>query len=142
MNVTGPQLGAMLLRVSLGVVLLMHSAYLKFYVFSLPGTAQFFASIGLPEALAYLVFVVEVLAGVALIAGYQVRIAALSVIPVLLGATWVHAANGWLFTNSGGGWEYPLYLAVAAFAQFLLGAGAFAIRSGERTMRLAPAAEG
>ena len=47
--------------------------------------------------------------------------------PVLLGAAWVHSGNGWLFTNEGGGWEYPLFLTVAAFAQALLGDGAYAL---------------
>ncbi|MDX1517303.1 MAG: hypothetical protein R3288_10710, partial [Woeseiaceae bacterium] len=40
---------------------------------------------------------------------------------------WAHSANGWLFTNEGGGWEYPLFLAAIAGAQVLLGAGAFAL---------------
>jgi putative oxidoreductase len=50
-------------------------------------------------------------------------------VPVLIGATWAHAGNGWLFTNKGGGWEYPLFLAFAAVAQALLGGGAFALTS-------------
>jgi putative oxidoreductase len=38
--------GALLLRVSLGVMFIAH-ALLKYFVFTLPGTAQFFASLGL-----------------------------------------------------------------------------------------------
>ena len=44
----GVPYGIALLRVSLGVMLVAHSVLLKYFVFTLPGTAQFFVSIGLP----------------------------------------------------------------------------------------------
>jgi putative oxidoreductase len=119
--------GAFITRISLGLVLIVHSVYLKLVVFTLPGTADFFVSLGLPYAGAYAVFAVESLAGLALVLGYRVRLAAAAVIPVLLGATWVHWSNGWLFTNQGGGWEYPLFLAAVAAAQVFLGAGSYAL---------------
>ncbi|MDC0661488.1 DoxX family protein [Marinobacter sp. SS21] len=122
-----PEWAAMILRTVLGLVMVAHSLYLKLVVFTLPGTAQFFESIGLPGPLAYLVFTVEALAGLALILGYQTRLAALVLIPVLLGATWAHLGNGWLFTNSGGGWEYPLVLVALAVVQVMLGSGALAL---------------
>ncbi len=115
--------GATLLRVSLGIVLLAHSAWLKVMVFGIAGTVGFFESLGLPAFTAYLTIATEVAAGLALIAGYQVRLAALAVIPVLLGASWVHASNGWLFSNANGGWEYPLFLVVAALVQVFIGGG-------------------
>jgi putative oxidoreductase len=121
------QLGVTLLRVGLGVVYLAHGFYLKLFVFTLPGTAQFFDSIGLPGLLAYLVFAAETAGGIALLAGYRTRLVALALVPVALGATWAHLGAGWLFSNAGGGWEYPLFLAVATGAQALLGDGAFAL---------------
>jgi putative oxidoreductase len=48
---------------------------------------------------------------------------------VLLGATWAHAGNGWLFTAQNGGWEYPAFLTVAALVQALLGDGAWSAKS-------------
>lgn len=122
-------LGAFLLRVALGVMFIAHSVWLKAFVFTLPGTAQFFQSLGLPAALAYAVFAAEAIGGVLLILGVQVRGVAAALVPVLAGAAWAHAGNGWLFTNAGGGWEYPVFLAVAAVAQSLLGEGAFALSS-------------
>lgn len=116
-----------LLRVAFGVMLLAHGLYLKYFVFSLPGTAQFFVTLGLPGWLAYAVFVTETIAGVMLVLGIQSRWAALAVLPIMLGATWAHAGNGWLFTFENGGWEYPLYLSLLAFVQFLLGDGAWAL---------------
>ena len=48
---------------------------------------------------------------------------------VAFGATWVLSGYGWLFTNEGGGWEYPLFLTVAAIAQALLGDGAYSLKA-------------
>jgi putative oxidoreductase len=115
--------GTLILRVSLGAMFLVHSVYLKAVVFTLAGTAQFFASLGLPAAAAYLVFALEAIGGVLLVLGIRTRIVAAALVPVLIGATWAHWDNGWLFQNAGGGWEYPLFLAVAATAQAFLGAG-------------------
>jgi putative oxidoreductase len=119
-----------LLRISLGVMFLAHSVVLKHFTFSLAGTAGYFESIGLPGLLAYVVFSIEALAGVALVLGIGTRIATVAVLPVLLGAFWVHLGNGWVFSADGGGWEYPLYLIVLTIAQYLLGPGAFALRLG------------
>jgi putative oxidoreductase len=104
--------GATVLRVSLGLMYIAHSVVLKYFTYTLAGTAQYFASIGLPEALAYVVFAAEAVGGVLLLLGLQTRWVALGLIPVLLGAMWAHSGNGWVFSNANGGWEYPLYLIV------------------------------
>ena len=119
---------ATLLRVSLGVMFLAHSLLLKVFIFTVPGTVQFFESLGLPGFSAYLVILAEIVGGLLLILGVQTRAVALALLPVLLGATWTHAGNGWLFTNQGGGWEYPLFLVAAVVVQALLGDGAYALR--------------
>lgn len=116
---------ALLLRISLGTMFIAH-ALLKYFVFTLPGTAQFFGSLGLPGALAYVTFAAEIVGGILLIAGFKVRIVALALVPIMLGATWAHAGNGWLFTAKNGGWEYPAFWTVTLFVQALLGNGAFA----------------
>jgi len=46
----------------------------------------------LPPDLAYVVFTLEVLGGIALVLGVETRWAALAVVPVLAGATWAHLA--------------------------------------------------
>jgi putative oxidoreductase len=117
---------ALLLRVALGTMFIAH-ALLKYYVFTLPGTAQFFQSLGLPGALAYLTFWAELAGGALILAGLYGRWAAAALVPILLGATWAHAGNGWLFTAANGGWEYPAFLAAAALVQALLGDGRFAL---------------
>lgn len=119
---------ALVLRLSLGTLFIAH-ALLKYFVFTLPGTAQFFTSLGLPGFLGYVTFAVELVGGVLLILGFRTRVVSLALIPVLLGATWVHAGNGWLFTSPNGGWEYPAFWTVALIVQALLGDGAYTLRS-------------
>lgn len=116
-----------LLRVALGTMFIAHSLLLKLFVFTLPGTATFFASIGLPGWFAYLVFTAEAIGGIMLVLGIQARWAALALAPVLAGATWAHSGNGWMFGYANGGWEYPLYLTLLAVVQFMLGDGAYAL---------------
>lgn len=119
--------GPTLLRTALGVVFLVHSVYLKVIVFTVPGTVAFFESLGLPGFSAYAVLLVEAIGGSLLILGVGVRQTALALAVVSLGATWAHIGYGWLFTNEGGGWEYPLFLSIACFTQALLGPGALKI---------------
>lgn len=120
--------GAFVLRVALGLMWVTH-ALLKYVVFTIPGFAGFLGSLGLPEALAWPVFLAELIGGVLIIAGVYARHVALLLIPVMAGAMSVHIPNGWLFSAAGGGWEYPGFLIVASFALWLIGDGAFALRS-------------
>jgi putative oxidoreductase len=134
-------IAALLLRLALGTMFVSHSLVLKFFVFTLAGNAQFFASIGLPAALGYVVFAAELVGGIMLILGIQSRWVALALLPILVGAVWVHAPNGWMFGYPNGGWEYPAYLAVLSVVQVLLGDGAYALSPSRRLgTRLAPAA--
>ena len=121
------QYAALVLRLGLGVMFLAHGL-LKVLVFTLPGTVGFFEQVGFPGWAAYIVTYAEIIGGVLLIAGFAVRAVSLALLPVLLGAVYVHFGSGWLFTNPNGGWEYPAFLVVAAIAQALLGPGKFALR--------------
>ncbi|MEM7503608.1 MAG: DoxX family protein [Pseudomonadota bacterium] len=116
--------GPTVLRIALGIVFLAHSAYLKVVVYTMPGTAGYFESMGLPGFAAYAVMVLEVVGGAMLILGLRVRETAAVLAVVALGATWAHSGAGWLFSNEGGGYEYPLFLAAACIAQALMGSGA------------------
>jgi len=123
---TAADYGTALLRLALGAMFLSHGL-LKVLVFTLPGTAAFFASVGFPGFFAYIVAPTEVLAGVALLLGYRTRLVAALTVPILIGAASVHLGNGWSFSAPKGGWEYPVYLIVAAVAQSLLGGGAWSV---------------
>ena len=114
--------GLSLLRIHFGVILLAHG-WLKISVFTIAGTVGYFASLGLPSIVAYLTIFGEIAAGLALIAGMQTRLASILSVPILLGATFVHFGNGWLFSAEGGGWEFPASLTVIAIAIALMGSG-------------------
>ena len=118
---------ALILRVGLGAMFLAHGL-LKLAVFTLPGTAAFFDQVGFPGWTAYIVTFAEIGGGLLLLTGVAVRAVSIALIPVLLGATFVHFGSGWVFSNPNGGWEYPAFLTLAAIVQALLGPGAFALR--------------
>lgn len=121
--------GVALLRVALGVMFLSHGL-LKWLVFTLPGTAEFFVSVGFPGWTAYPVTLLEIAGGAALVLGIYTRPLAAVLTLELLGAAKVHLANGWQFGNKDGGWEYPVFLAVACAGLALMGDGAFALKPG------------
>ncbi len=127
---------ALILRITLGALFLAHAG-LKVFVFTPAGAAQFFGSLGLPPALAYLTIAAETFGGLALIFGLFTRWVSLALIPVLLGAiVFVHGPAGFFFNNPNGGWEYLAFWIAALVAQALLGDGALALRTG--SMKAAP----
>jgi putative oxidoreductase len=138
MNDRRIDLAALLLRLTLGTMFVAHGL-LKYFVFTPAGTVKFFESLGLPGPLAYLTIAAEVLGGIALLVGYHTRVVASALVPVLLGAAWAHAGNGWLFSSPNGGWEYPVFMAFTAIAAALLGDGRYALRSTAPAPRLATA---
>ncbi len=117
---------ALILRVALGVMFLAHGLT-KLLVFTPAGTAQFFASIGFPSFLAYFIIAFEILAGIFLILGVFTRwVSLLATVQLFVAAT-VHFGNGWAFGNSGGGWEYPVFLSASALALYFLGDGTWSL---------------
>lgn len=126
-----PAYGALILRLALGIMFVSHG-WLKLTVFTLAGTVAFFESLGYPGWFAHLTIFAELSAGLLLIAGLHARWVALATIPLLLGAAQAHFANGWVFSAPGGGWEFPVFLVVAAAAQVFLGNGAYALRLEKR----------
>lgn len=119
---------ALILRATLGVLFLSHAG-LKIFVFTPAGTAGFFGSLGLPGWLAYVTILWELAGGIALILGIWPRLAAIAMIPVLLGAIFtVHGAAGFFFNNANGGWEFPAFWIIGLIVLALTGDGAKALR--------------
>lgn len=127
MNGNYQEISNAILRISLGIIFLAHGL-LKIMVFTLAGTVGFFESIGLPGWLAYPVTFGEVLGGAALIVGLFTRPVLALMIPILLGATWAHSGNGWVFNAENGGWEYPLFLVVTSVVALLAGPGKWSLQ--------------
>lgn len=118
---------ALVLRAALGVMFLAHGLT-KLLVFTPAGTAGFFQSVGFPGFLAYPVIAFEIVGGAMLLLGVYARWVGAIAVVQLLAASSVHFGNGWSFANPNGGWEYPVFLAVAALAVALLGDGALALK--------------
>lgn len=118
---------ALLLRTALGTMFIAHGL-LKVLVFTPAGTVGFFESLGLPGLFAYLTMGGELIGGAMLVLGVQTRAVSLALLPVFVGSiVLVHGANGWLYTNENGGWEYSAFLIVASIVQALLGNGALSL---------------
>ncbi len=122
------QYGAMLLRLVLGVIFLMH-AYLALFKFGPSGMIDYQTKQGIPfpQIATWYTILAHGLGGICLLLGLLARLAALVNLPVMLGALFfVHLKNGfWGFNN---GYEYVLVVAVATVAQALLGPGAFTLK--------------
>jgi len=118
---------AVILRLSLGALFLAHGS-LKLLVFKPSGTAAYFRSLGLPGFVGYLTMAAELGGGTLLILGIATSFVALALIPLILGTIFmVHGSKGWLFTNEGGGWEFPALWTAALLVQVLLGSGALSV---------------
>lgn len=120
--------GVLVLRILTGIVFVVHGLT-KLFVFTPAGTAAYFASLGLPGFLGYLVMAFEIVGGIALILGVFTRpLAVLFGLQLLGAAAFGHLQNGFSFAApNGGGWEYPVFWAVVMFAIALLGDGAKAL---------------
>ena len=71
----------------------------------------------------------ETIGGLMLILGIGTRwVSVFLGLHLLVAAYLGHAANGWNFTNKGGGYEYPVFWAIACFALALVGSGANALK--------------
>jgi len=130
--------GALGLRIALGLMFIAH-AYLKLVIFTPAGFTGFLGQVGLPGFLAWPIMLAELLGGLAILLGFYARYVSLALIPILLGALSVHAGNGWVFNAPNGGWEYPAFLALTAFAHVLIGDGALAITGSRSSVTAKPA---
>jgi putative oxidoreductase len=122
----------LLLRRSLAAMWLSHAVVLKLMTFGLPGLAAWMATQGFAPVLAGPLVAAEIAGGLLIALGWHGRWASLALQPVLLGALFVHAGNGWVFTSANGGWEYPLFLIAVSLVHVLLGDGPWGLRFGRR----------
>jgi putative oxidoreductase len=120
--------GAMLLRLILGVVYIMH-AYLAVIVLGPAGMIDYQVKNGIPfpEIGAWYLILAHGLGGICLALGLFTRWAALANVPVMLGAlVFVHLKSG--FWAYKGGYEYVLVLLVATLAVAMIGGGALSLK--------------
>lgn len=120
--------GKLVLRLSLGILILLHGIS-KLTGGGVGFVAGMLTAHGLPAALAYLVYVGEVLAPVLLIVGIFTRPAAWIVVINMLVAFWLVHMKDLAVIGKTGGWALELqglYL-FGALAIAFLGAGRFSV---------------
>lgn len=119
--------GKFVLRMALGILILLHGiAKISGGVGSISGML---ASQGLPGALAYLVYIGEIVAPVLLIVGIYTRPAAWIVAINMVVAIWLVHGKDLFALGKNGGWALELQglFLFAAVAVALLGAGRFSV---------------
>ena len=119
--------GIFLLRVTIGIDWIVH-ALLKIWR-GMHTHEALLAKNGITPLLAWPTFSLELIGGCAILLGWYTR-QWTAILLVFLGVVvWVKWPVGWLYSNPGGGWEYPMFWLVAQLALVLAGSGAFALRS-------------
>jgi putative oxidoreductase len=124
---TGDDLGKLLLRLSLGVLILLHG--IAKVTGGVEGIVGMVDKAGVPGAFGYLVYVGEVLAPLLLIVGLWTRLAALVVAMNMVVAVALVHADELVTLGKQGGWALELQgmFLFGALAIALLGAGRLSI---------------
>ncbi len=120
----------LILRATLGVVMLAHGINHIAGGGKIAGTAGWFESLGMRPGIlhAWLASLTEVGAGLMLIVGFATPLAAAGALGVMLVA-WItnHRGNGFFIFRPGEGWEYVMTLSLVSVAVGGLGAGGWSV---------------
>jgi len=120
-------LGKLILRLTVGVLMLLHG--LAKISAGVGGIGRMLQGVGLPAELAYGVYVGEVLAPVLVILGFYARIGALvMVVNMLFAIGLVHTKDVFLLTKTGG-WaiELQAFFLLTALVVALIGPGRYSM---------------
>lgn len=120
------EVGSTILRVFLGITFLIHG--LSKFQGGIENTAGFFESLGLPGFTAYLVALIELVGGFAMILGIGTRVVSILFAAILAVATIkVKLAGGFLGNGQMAGYELDLALMVIAIYLALTNKSLFAL---------------
>ena len=123
-------LGKLLLRLVLGVVVLFHGVYKVFHPAALDWIGGMLTKLGLPMELSFAVYLGEVLGPLLVIVGMFSRIGGLLIVINMIFAMVLVDRMALLQINKFGGWqiETEVLLLVCGLAVLLGGSGKFAAR--------------
>jgi len=122
--------GKLIIRLSLGVLILFHGAAKVLHPDSLGFIRSMLEGADLPSALAYGVYVGEVVAPLMIILGIYTRLGGLVVVVNMLFAIWLaHSADIFSLTDHGG-WALELqgFYLFSGLALIFLGSGRYAVK--------------
>lgn len=120
------ELGLLILRVVLGASFLTHGI-MKFSA-GIAGTVGWFDSIGIPGFLAYVVAIIELVGGIAMILGIGTRIVAALFALVMIGAILMAKISvGFAGNGQMAGWELDLAFLAMSVVLFMNGSEKFAL---------------
>ena len=120
-------IGKLLLRLTVGILILLHG--LAKVAGGVGGISNMLAGVGLPAALAYGVYIGEVLAPLLLIIGFYSRIAALVIVANMLFAIGLVHMDDIVRLTKTGGWalELQALFLLTSLAIALIGPGRYAV---------------
>lgn len=120
-------LGLLINRLTIGILMLLHG--LAKLSHGVEGIGGLLASKGLPEFLAYGVYVGEVLAPLAIIVGFRTRLAAVVLFINMLVITFMAHANDIFALSEHGGWKLELvgFYLFGSVVLFFTGSGKYAL---------------
>jgi putative oxidoreductase len=118
----------LIMRIACSLPFLYHGSAILFGVFGGPGPHNFAAFMQAPDAIGYLVGLAQFAGGIAILAGALLRVGAVCVIIVMLGAIFiVHLPHG--YDIGHGGLEYALTEMLLALGLLLAGPGKYSLAS-------------
>jgi putative oxidoreductase len=121
-------LALFIIRIAAGLVFLYHGSQILFGAFGGPGPQGFAAFMHAPAIMGYLVGLAQFAGGLAILTGLLIRVGAVCIIIVMLGAIFlVHLPHG--FDVSKGGIEYALTQLLIALALLIAGGGSYSLGS-------------
>ncbi len=121
-------IGTLVLRVILGLILTMHGWIKITAMGGIPGVTGFLTMLGfpLPSVFAVILIAVEFIGGIALILGlFTHMMAKLAMIVALVAFFTVHMSKGFLI--QGGGYEFIILIFAASFSLMFSGAGKYSL---------------
>lgn len=127
-SVLNEDIGKLILRLSIAVLMLFHGY--KKYTFGIEGIKSLVIKAGLPEVLAYGVYVGEIIIPILLILGFRTRVCALLLSFTMVFAIFLaHSEKLFLIDAKTGGLaiELPLLYLLSALSLFFIGGGKYSI---------------
>ena len=121
-------LALLVIRIAAGLAFLYHGSAILFGAFGGPGPQGFAAFLHAPAIVGYLIGLTQFAGALAILTGLLIRVGAICIIIVMLGAIFlVHLPHG--FDVTKGGIEYALTQLLIALALLIAGGGAYSLNS-------------